>query len=282
MILRFWLISAAISSVALAEPTPLATRSGITLPPPRVVAAHLEIGGIYVPRNSQLIDHDTGMLEGSFTWNYSLFEKLGLFGRHSLAGMWWGEVSILTMGHEVGARLLLGPHLVFEVAYLGHRAEYEWLKGDPFSLGGVNDHGVEVGAWAHARFFHKLLLEGNLLFRRFDTPTGRDSASFTDQLVFGFGLRATIQILRNHEILLSSELLRAFRADYSRVGVEKITCNTVGTISWRTRFPRELALEFGLSLTTNWYTGIIPMLEIKRSMIDEPMARGFFRFYFQV
>lgn len=259
-----------------------ATRSGTTLPEPRTIAAKFQIGGIYVPKTSQFTSHRTGMLEGSLTWNFRIYKILGLFGRHSLAGMWWGDISVLTMGHEVGARILFGPHLAFEAAYLGHRAEYEWLDGEPWSLGGVNDHGAEIGVWGHVNPYDNFRIEGHLLFRRFDTPTSGNSVSFTDQIVFGFGIRALIQLAPHHTFSLELEELRVYRPAHRRLGVEESTWNTIGTISWRFSFAEKMGAELGLTISTNWYAGVIPMLEIKRSMIGEPMARGFAAFYFSI
>ncbi|MCP4677465.1 MAG: hypothetical protein GY854_18520 [Deltaproteobacteria bacterium] len=262
-----------------------AIRSGTTLPEPRTISALAQISGVYVPQVEGLSSDSTGIIGGTLVWNIRLIGDLGLFGMHSISGMGWkdssdNEIRILTFGHEVGARFLLGPYLSFEAAYLGHRIEYIWLNGDPWTLGGDHDHGGEIGTWGHFEPFDKVRLAGHLLARKFAEPTGDGQKSYTDQLVFGMGLGVQIMPWNGHALALTLETLRIYRGNQRRAGVEETTWNVLGKIMWRSALAEKFGLQLGMRASTSWLCGEVPMLEYKRSMIDEPMAELFAGIYF--
>jgi hypothetical protein len=257
-------------------------RSGSSLPERKTLAVQGEIAGLYVPERAGLSTDDTGIIEASLTWNLRIVGGFGLFGEHSVARMWWSNISMLTFGHELGLRYLLGDHIAFEGAYLGHRAEYEWIDGNSWSIGGVFDHGGEVGAWGRVVLLDRLKVEPHLFGRRFAEPVSDGIESYTDQLVFGAGLRGEVLVTSGHTILAEVELLRVYRGHRRRAGVDEITLNTIGTLSWRARITDRLGLHLGVRASTNWSCGEAPMMEIKRSMVDEPMAKIFAGLHFLI
>ncbi|MCP4606984.1 MAG: hypothetical protein GY847_41810 [Proteobacteria bacterium] len=259
-----------------------AERSGTTLPEIRTISALVEAGGIYVRQVEGLSNDSTGIFEGMLTWNLRLIGNLGLFGEHAISKMWWDNISILAFGHEVGIRFLFGPYLVFEAAYLGHRVEYEWVDDSLWSVGGVYDHGAEVGIWGHFEPFSRLRLEGHLLGRKFAEPADEDSYSYTDQIVFGLGLRAHFMPVDRHAVVIELETLRVYRGTKRRPGVEATTWNTLGSVFWRSSLTDRFGIQLGARVSTNWLCGEVPMLEIKRSMINEPMAKILVGFYFLI
>jgi hypothetical protein len=194
--------------------------------------------------------------------------------------MWWANISILSFGHEVGARFLFGPFLAFEAAYLGHRIEYEWVDGNVWSVGGLNDHGAEVGMWAHFEPHPRIRLEAHLFGRRFQEPKRETSFSYVDQIVYAFGLRAATMVFNGHFAEAEVETLRVYRRGRRRAGVEETTWNTTGTLLWRSSISPRFGVQAGVFASTNWWCGIVPMLEYKRSMIDEPEVKFFAGFYF--
>ncbi len=262
-----------------------AVRTGTNLPEARTISALAQVAGVYVPQVEGLSGGPTGIIGGTLVWNLRIIGNLGLFGKHSISGMGWedssnNEIRILTFGHEVGARFLLGPYLSFEAAYLGHRIEYIWLDGDPWTLGGDHDHGGEIGMWGHFEPFGKMRLAGHLLVRKFAEPTGDGQKSYTDQLVFGMGLGVQIMLHPGHALVLDLETLRVYRGIQRRLGVEEATWNVLGKIMWRWALAEKFGLQFGIRASTSWLCGEVPMLEYKRSMIDEPMTELFAGIYF--
>ncbi len=274
------------SSAEAQWPTP-AERSGVTLPAPRTISALLEISGIYVPHVENLSGGPTGVLDGTLTWNFRLVGGLGLFGEHAVSRMWWEDlsdtkISLLTFGHEVGARYMFGPHLVFEAAYLGHRIEYIWIDGNPWTVGGDHDHGAEVGLWGHIEPWSKVRFEGHLFGRKFAEPARDDTHAYTDQLVFGMGLRSHLRLFKRHSVVIELEALRVYRGNHRRMGVDEVTWNILGALFWRVGLGERYGVQLGARASTSWACGEIPMLEYKRSMIDEPMARLIVGFYFLI
>ena len=65
-----------------------------------------------------------------------------------------------------------------------------------------------------------------------------------------------------------------------RTGVDRVTWNVKGVIQWRSQLTDRFGLQIGVRATTNLLVGEVPMLELKRSMIDEPMAMGTLGAYF--
>lgn len=263
-------------------PSP-AQRSGADLPKDRDIAGSIEAAGIYMPEIEGISNYDTGMLEGSLVWNVRLFDGLGLFGKHSIWGLWWSDISMLAFGHEVGARFLCCRLLSFEAAYLGHRAEYEWIDGDAWNAGGVKDHGAEVGAWARFDLLKALRIEPHLLGRYFGEPDGSGGAArYTDdQFVAGGGLRVSIMPIDGHAAVIEMKLLRIYR-DHPRDGVDHVTWNVLGEALWRSNLIAGLGVQAGVRLSKNILCGEVPMLELRRSMIDDPMMTAILGLYFSL
>jgi hypothetical protein len=71
-----------------------------------------------------------------------------------------------------------------------------------------------------------------------------------------------------------------YRRGRRRAGVEETTWNTTGTLLWRSSISPRFGVQAGVFASTNWWCGIVPMLEYKRSMIDEPEVKFFAGFYF--
>ena len=84
-----------------------------------------------------------------------------------------------------------------------------------------------------------------------------------------------------HALVLELETLRAVRAQ-PRVGVDRVTWNVLGEVAWRARLTDRLGLRIGVRVSTHLLVGEVPMLELKRSMIDEPMALGSAGIYFSI
>jgi hypothetical protein len=259
-------------------------RSGTTLPHDRRLAAKIDAAGIYVPEVEEANAEKTALVEGVVTWNLRLIHGLGLFGKHSISRMWWTNVSgdsstdlsLLYLGSEFGLRFLCCKYLSFEAAYLGHRTERTWIEEDGdsmnFSPGGVKDHGGEVGIWGRYDPLAVLRLEGHLFGRAFRVY--RD-----DQYVLGLGFRLSVLPASGHSLIFDLEVLGVYRAD-PRAGVDTSTWNIIGKIEWNGDLTPWLGMQLGLRVSSNWFCGEVPMLELKRSMIDVPMATGIIGFYF--
>jgi hypothetical protein len=257
-----------------------AVRTGTTLPAGRTLALTLNGTGMYVPKIEHLSSGKTGLIEGSLVWNFRIIGELGLFGKHSVARMWWDNVSMLTLGNEVGVRFRCFPFLTFEYAYLGHRTERVWIESEDgggdnqIAPGGVFDHGGETGIWGRWDPHDMVRVEGHLFGRAFRVYKD-------DQYTLGLGARVSLKPAKGHAIVLDVEVLGVYRA-IPRTGVEQTTWNTLGTILWRGNLVDRVGLQIGLRLTTDWWTGEVPMLELKRSMIDEPTATAFIGVYFLI
>jgi hypothetical protein len=254
-------------------------RSGASLPEPRVLSAAVSASGVYVPEVSGMASGDTGVLEGTITWNFAPWRAVGLFGRHTVAGMWWGGLTLLTLGNEAGARWLATRRLAIEAAYLGHRAEQQWVERDDGSqmsvaLGGIRDHGGELGSWLRLLPLPRLRVEGHLLgrvFRVYDDTQG----------VVGAGLRASVMPADGHAIVLELTLLETIR-ERPRHSVDHSTLNVLGSVLYRLDLAERVGLELGARISTDMLCGEVPMLELKRSMIDEPMLVGQAGVYFRI
>lgn len=251
-----------------------AIRSGSQLPPPRVFGLAIEGAGAYVPQVRNLSAGATGVGQGSLVWNLALFENVGLFGRHYAEGMWWANVSLLNLGSEAGLRARATRLVAMEFAYLGHRAEKQWVDGRAFALGGVRDHGLEAGVWLTFEPLARLRLEPHLFGRYFRVYKD-------DQGVLGLGLRTSILLFDGHALVLELETMRTQRGD-PRDGVDRVTWNVKGTLQWRSTLTGSFGIMIGARVSTNLLVGEVPMLELKRSMIDEPMAMATLGFYFGI
>lgn len=259
-------------------------RSGSTLPLDRRLSAKIDAAGMYVPEVESLSAEKTAIVEGVFTWNLKLVKGFGLFGKHNISRMWWtksseatsSDLSMLYIGNEIGLRFLCCKYLAFEAAYLGHRTEKTWIEeGDSsavFTPGGVKDHGGEVGIWGRYEPHPIVRLEGHLFGRAFRVYND-------DQYVLGMGFRLSLMPVDGHSLVVDFETLGVNRAD-PRAGVDKTTWNLLGELHWNSTLTRWLGIQVGLRLTSNWLCGEVPMLELKRAMIDVPMFTGFIGFYF--
>ena len=243
-----------------------AVRSGTRLPPPRTLALSIEGAGAYVPEVAGVSPAKSGVGRGRLIWNLALWERVGLFGRHDLGAMWWRDVTLLVGGHELGLRYVASDHVTLEAAYLGHRTERQWVDGHGTAIGGVRDHGVELSGWAAFEPHRRLRIGLHLIGRWFRVY--RD-----DQGVAGAGLRLSLLPVDRHAIVLELTALRVVRRD-PRAGVERATVNLLGDVLWRSELAGSFGVHLGARVTTHLLVGEVPMLELKRSMIDEPMALG--------
>jgi hypothetical protein len=262
------------ASPALAGWPEPALRSGPWLPPPRELAIALDVAGAWVPEVAGLTTDDTGLLLGRITWNLAPWEAVGLFGRHGLGGMWWSDLTLLNGEHELGLRFLASDAVTLEAAYLGHRTEKQWIEGSPAAVGGIRDHGAELSGWVRLEPHSRIRLELHLLGRWF-------RVYLDDQVVAGGGARLSLLFGNGHALVLELHALWACRAD-PREGVERTSRNVIGDLAWRSRLGDRFGLQFGARLSTNLLVGEAPMLELKRSMIGEPMALGFLGGWFSI
>ncbi len=264
-----------ISSRAAAADWPRrAERSGTWLPEPREIALAIRGSGAYVPEVSGLSSAETGIAIGSLAWCLAPWKGIGLFGEHSLGRMWWGEQSLLISGHELGARFPLYRYFSMEAAYLGHSSEKQWVEENEVALGGVRDNGAELGAWFHAEPLSRLRVELHLLGRYFDVYRH-------DQLVAGLGARVGLMPVDGHALEIELEALRA-RRYRPRSGVDESSWNLLGSIEWRSRIAGDFGISIGGRVSTQLLVGEMPMLELKRSMIDEPMALASLGLFFVI
>jgi hypothetical protein len=249
-----------------------AERSGPDVPPPRGIAATAAIQGAYVPASAGIAPKATGAYGGAITWCFAPIARFGLFGRHEIEGLVWGNVALLAVGHEIGVRYAAARHLTFEAAYLTHRVDRAWIDDFETRPGGVADMGGEVGAWLPFAPHPRIRLDAHLVYRIFDVY--RDT-----QGALGTGARLTLLIARGHSVALELTVLRAQRSR-PRAGVDRTTWNAIGDVSWRFVFTGRLGGLVGARLSSSMLVGVEPMLELKRSMIEEPMALGYVGLFF--
>ncbi len=268
------LVSLAVASGARADwPNP-AVRSGGYLPPVRHVAVALNASGAYVPQVGNLAADTSAVLEGGLTWNFAFDKRAGLFGHHTIGGMWCDNVSLLSLSHEVGVRFPLIDVFTLEAAYLTHRVDSAWTDGLKIRPGGVMDSGGELGFWLHFSPMRRLKIEPHVF--------GRVFGVYNDvQGVTGVGLRTSVMLFDGHVLGAEIQLLPTIRHE-PRDGVEKVTWNVIGSIFWRSRITGDFGLQIGGMISTNLLVGQVPMLELRRSMINEPMAMGTLGIYFGI
>jgi len=273
-IIAIVLASSAMASDAVADwPNP-ALRSGGYLPPARQIAVSLNASGAYVPQVGNLANDTTAVLEGGLTWNFAIDKRIGMFGHHTIGGMWWANRSLLSLGHEVGMRFPLVDVFTLEAAYLTHRVDSAWTDGIKLRPGGIMDSGGELGFWLHFSPMRRLKIEPHVF--------GRVFGVYTDvQGVTGVGLRMSVMPFDGHALGAEIRLLPTIR-QHPQDGVEKVTWNVVGSIFWRSRITGDFGFQLGGTISTNLLVGQVPMLELKRSMINEPMATGTVGIYFGI
>jgi hypothetical protein len=246
-----------------------AVRSGTFIPKERKLAVALQATGMYVPKLDQLSMGETGIVEGGLVWNFGLSKRLGLIGKHTLAGIRWGNVTALTLGHEAGLRFRGGRYFVVEAAYLSHRHEQEWIESAdgevvPWAVANVRDRGMEIGSWLRFDLFDRLRIEAHIMSRVFRLYK-------RTQGVTGVGLRTSILLVDGQSVVTELEILRVVRND-PRPGVEVTTWNFLGSALWRLSVSRRFGIQIGARASTSMLSGEVPMFEIKRSTINEKMV----------
>jgi len=259
---------ALVPSVASTETWPYpAERSGPFLPKARELRAALLVQGAYIPSSSSTGDARAATLGGVLGWCFAPFERLGLFGLHELEGYWWANVTLMAHGNVLGLRYVAARHLTFEGAFLSHRVPRVWIDDLETRPGGVADNGGELGVWLPFSPHPRIRIELHLISRAFEVY--KDT-----QGVLGGGLRLSLLIGRRTSLELELTLLRTTRSR-PRAGVEDTTSNVIGEACLRTELARSLGMLLGAKLTTSMLVGEQPMLELKRSMIDEPMGLAY-------
>jgi hypothetical protein len=249
-----------------------AERSGPDVLPPRGMAATALVQGAYIPASAGVAPAATGTFGGSLTWCFTPLGRLGLFGRHAVWGLVWGDVSLLAVGHEIGLRYPAARHLAFEAAFLSHRVDRAWAGDFETRPGGVADIGGEIGTWFPFAPHPRVRLDAHLVLRMFDVYNDTQGA-------LGAGARATLLVAAGHAIAVELTVLRAQRSR-PRAGVDVTTWNAIGDASWRFALAGDLGGMVGARLSSSMLVGVEPMLELKRSMIEEPMALGYLGLFF--
>jgi hypothetical protein len=259
---------------ALADWPAPAVRSGTDLPAAKDLAVSLDLAGAYVPQVEGLTRGGTGVIRGGLVWNFAPWERVGFFGAHAAGGMWWDNLHAGLVGNEVGLRYLALRHLAFEAAYLTHRVDRFRVDELETNPGGVIDRGLELGTWLRFEPHRRLRIEPHLMGRVFEV--------YNDvQGVTGFGARVSISPTDGHALVLGLEALRVIRAQ-PRIGVDRVTWNVLGDVGWRVRLTERIGIQIAARMSTNLLVGEVPMLELKRSMIDEPMALGSLGVFFSI
>jgi hypothetical protein len=269
-----------VAALALCAPGPLcaddwpapAERSGPDVPAPHGIAATAELQGAYVPASAASAPKETGAFGGTLTWCFAPVARLGLFGHHEVTGLMWGNLSLLAVGHEFGLRYAAAGHLTFETAFLSHRVDRAWIGDFETRPGGVADIGGELGAWLPFEPHERVRLDAHIVARLFDVY--RDT-----QGALGAGARVSLRIAKGHAVALELTVLRAQRSR-PRAGVDQTTWNALGDVSWRFKLKGSLGGLIGARLSSSMLVGVQPMLELKRSMIEEPMALGYVGLFF--
>jgi hypothetical protein len=259
------------ASLAEEWPDP-AERSGPRLPAPKEVTATAVARGAYVPASDATGEEAASTFGGSLSWCFAPVRRLGLYGRHELVSYRWANVTLLSFGHEVGLRLLAARHLTLEAAYLTHRVSRAWIDDFEASPGGVEDRGAELGAWLPFAPHESVRIDVHLIGRLFDVY--RDT-----QGAFGGGARLSLLVADGHALVVELTAVRAQRSR-PRAGVDETTWNLFAEASWRSLLTPRFGLLIGARLTTSMLVGEEPMLELKRSMIEEPMGVAYLGMFF--
>jgi hypothetical protein len=147
-----------------------------------------------------------------------------------------------------------------------------WIDDFETRPGGVADLGGELGVWLPFEPHQRVRLDAHVVMRLFDVY--RDT-----QGALGAGARVSLLIAKGHSVALELTLLRAQRSR-PRAGVDQTTWNALGDVSWRFTLKGRLGGIIGARLSSSMLVGVQPMLELKRSMIDEPMALGYVGLFF--
>lgn len=260
----------------------------MSTPDPFLASLEFDIEGMYIPQRTRLSTGDTAVLGGRGLWNVGPWPTLCLFGQHSVTGMWWSNVTLVSVGHEVGLRVLPVRRLSLELAYLGHRLEHQWVDGSYFAVGGVRDHGVELGVWGRTVDLPWLRLDAHLLGRYFFEPNGQDgdggaTHQYTDdETVVGAAVRLELLPTGGHALRFELNELWLFRPHHEQRDTEPFTLNTIAMVEYRVELRPRLGLRVAARLSSNMFVGEQPMFELKRSMIDEPTANLLAGLFFEL
>lgn len=239
----------------------------------RGTAAAAAVGrGAWVPASEATGEREAWTAGGALSWSYAALPGLALFGRHEASAYRWADVTLLAFGHEVGLRYAAARRLTLEAAYLTHRVPRAWIGDFETNPGGVEDRGAELGAWLPFEPHEAVRLDVHLIARLFDVY--RDA-----QGAFGGGARLSLLPADGHALVIELTALRAQRSR-PRSGVEDTTWNLVAEASWRSRLAGSFGILLGARLSTSMLVGEVPMLELKRSMIEEPMGIAFLGVFF--
>jgi len=239
-------------------------RSGIHLPKPRSIGLYAGVDGAYVPRVRDLSTGRTWIARGDIVWNAGLFRAFGLAGRHTAGVMAWSNVMMAMVGNEAGIRVRPLRFLSVEAFYLNHRVDVTWVNGHRIYPAGVIDRGAEAGVWMALEPARRMGLELHAFYRYFHVYTEHQS-------VLGTALRLRLFPGNRHELRLQVELFEIWRAR-AREGVDAFTHNTAGELSWRSLLTSSAGICATIRLSMNLLAGEMPMLELKRSVIGEPMG----------
>jgi hypothetical protein len=241
-------------------------RWGNFVPTPRQVAVALEGGGAIARFNLGNVDATATLGRGTITWNLALWPWFCVIGQHAITHYSWSNVRMLTLGDEVGVRIIPFEKFSIQALYLGHRLEQEWIDDKPFAIGGVRDHGVELGT-AYQILFDRLSVEPQAIIRYF-------KAFRDDYAVVGAGVRLALRLTDGQELVSESTLLENFRI-HPHTGLPAKTTNALGELRWQMELIDRLAIQVGARASRRLLVGVEPMLELRISMVNEPLGMGF-------
>jgi hypothetical protein len=242
-------------------------RWGNFVPTPRQVAVAIEGGGAIAQLNLGKEKAYATLGRGAITWNLALWPWLCVFGQHAVTTYSWSNDRLLTIGNEVGVRVIPVEKLSLQAVYLGHRLEQEWISDTSFAVGGVRDHGLEIEAAYQFLLFERLSIEPQMILRYF-------KAFLDDYYVAGAGLRLALRLTEAQEFIAEATLLANFRV-HPRAGLPAQTINPLGELRWQMTLVEPLVLQVGVRASRHLLVGVEPMLELKGTMMNDPLGMGF-------
>jgi hypothetical protein len=241
-----------------------AEETGLVSPEPKKVIYTLSANGIYIPQIEGLSNAQTIFVQGNLVWNFTLCKKLTLFGAHNGGVMHFDNVTLINTGSRFGVRFLGLKNFSLETAYLHHKVDTTFVDGIKIYPAGVFDRGVETGMWISVDRIRNILFNFHLFGRYFSVYT-------EDQLVGGYAFELLLLPKDGLSLTFGVEFLEVFRLN-KRTGVDFFTHNAVGKIEWKMLFNNSTGMFAGIRMSSDLLTGSVPMLELKRSMIGEPMG----------
>lgn len=251
-----------------------AVRSEAYAPAPRKFAVATQFSGAQVPRVGDSNGGRSYIIEPGLIWNFAFNRQVSIFGSHRIGKMKWANVALMTVYNELGVRISWHPKVWFEGTYLSHRVEASWIDGNKIYVGGVVDHGAEAAVWIEGTPVPRLKLSARLCARTFSVYNDNHD-------VFSTKWQLSLLPVDNHGLYLAVELVEVWR-EKPRAGVERFTHNTVGSVEWRSMPWDKMGFYIAAMVSLNLLVGEVPMLELKRSMINEPMGLGTVGFFFEL